>query len=176
MNETTALLVIDIQNDYMTGGKFPLWNAAECETRVVKLIGDCRRNGMPVILIQHVAASSAAPFFAPGTPGARITDTIRAAATDAPVVTKHFADSFYQTELEALLRKMGIKKILLVGMMTQNCVTFTALSKEAEKYNPEVLSDCCTTVSEMLHRIALNALAIRVPLKTTAELMPDTRK
>lgn len=176
MNNTTALLVIDIQNDYMTNGKFPLWNAAECEANVVKTIGICRQIGMPVILVQHVSTSNTAPFFVPETPGVKITDSVRAAAPDAPVVIKHFADSFYQTELETLLQKMGIRKLLLAGMMTQNCVAFTALSKEAEKYNPEVLSDCCTTVSKMLHLIALNALSIRVPLKTTAEALPDTRK
>ena len=40
-------------------------------------------------------------------------------------------------------------------MMTQNCVTHTAISKAAEKYNVTILIDCCTTVSEILHKIAL---------------------
>ncbi len=40
-------------------------------------------------------------------------------------------------------------------MMTQNCVVFTAISKEAEKYSVKILSDCCTIVSEPLHLIAL---------------------
>ncbi|HET7775985.1 MAG TPA: isochorismatase family protein, partial [Azospira sp.] len=53
-------------------------------------------------------------------------------------------------------------ELWLCGMMTQNCVTHTAISRAAEKYPVTVLKDCCTTVSEMIHRIALGALAVRV--------------
>ena len=49
-------------------------------------------------------------------------------------------------------------------MMTQNCVTHTAISKAAEKYKVSILMDCCTTVDEMVHNIALNAISTRVPL------------
>jgi nicotinamidase-related amidase len=56
-------------------------------------------------------------------------------------------------------------------MMTQNCVTHTAISKSAEKYKVSVLPDCCTTVSEMIHRIALNALSTRVALVPSSEAL-----
>ncbi len=164
MKEQTALLVIDLQNDYFPGGKFPLWNAEGCRDNVIRAITATQKAGMPVILIQHVAEGNLAPFFVAGTPGAEIVPEVRTAAPDAPVVVKHFADSFHETELESTLQKLGVTKFLLCGMMTQNCVTFTALSKTAEKYHPAILADCCTTVSEMLHKIALNALSIRVEL------------
>ena len=35
--------------------------------------------------------------------------------------------------------------------MTQNCVTYTAISKAAEKYSVAILVDGCTTVDEMIH-------------------------
>ena len=56
-------------------------------------------------------------------------------------------------------------------MMTQNCVTHTAISKAAEKYNVSVLVNCCTTVSEILHLIALHALSTRVKLVPSGEAM-----
>ena len=62
------------------------------------------------------------------------------------------------------LAGLGVSELLLCGMMTQNCVTHTALSKGAEKYTVSVLADCCTTVSQILHLIALNALSTRVAL------------
>ncbi len=170
MNEKTALLVIDLQNDYFTGGKFPLWNADGCREKVIQAIGIAQKAGMPVILIQHVAAGNMAPFFLAGTPGAEIVSDVRAAAPGAPVVVKHFADGFHETDLEATLQKLGVTGLLLCGMMTQNCVTFTALSQTAEKYHPAVLADCCTTVSEILHRIAFNALSSRVKLLTLEQL------
>ncbi len=55
------------------------------------------------------------------------------------------------------------------GMMTQNCVTHTALSRQADAYERvTVLTDACTTVSEMLHAIALHALSTRVQLVDSA--------
>lgn len=49
-------------------------------------------------------------------------------------------------------------------MMTQNCVTHTAISKAAEKYSVKILSDCCTSVSQMIHLIALKGVSTRVDL------------
>lgn len=156
-----ALLVIDIQNDYFPGGAFPLWDAEGVLGRTVQAIGQAQSRGMPVILVQHVAAGPA-PFFVPGTPGVELHPRLRAAAPAAPVVIKHFADSFHQTELEAVLRSLEVTDLLVCGMMTQNCVTHTAISKAAEAYRVSVVADCSTTVSEILHRIALNALTTRV--------------
>jgi nicotinamidase-related amidase len=56
-------------------------------------------------------------------------------------------------------------------MMTQNCVTHTAISKSAEKYKVSILVDCCTTVSEMLHNIALHAVSTRVPLVSSDDAL-----
>ncbi len=169
MRNQTALLVIDLQNDYFEGGKFPLWSAVNYQQKLLDTIARCRELSIPVILVQHVAASHLAPFFVPGSTGAEITGAIRQAAPGAPVVVKRFADSFYHTDLEAVLQSLHVDKLWIAGMMTHNCVTFTALSKAAEKYEPKVLTDCCTTVSEILHLIALNALSIRLPLSTAAE-------
>jgi len=96
---------------------------------------------------------------------------LRAAAPDATVVVKGFADSFEKTTLEETLAKLGVTELLLCGMMTQNCVTHTALSKAAEKYSVAVVTDACTTVSEILHKIALNALSTRIPLRELAQTL-----
>jgi len=50
-------------------------------------------------------------------------------------------------------------------------VTHTAISKTAENYRVTVLTDCCTTVDQMIHLIALNALSIRVTLATAGEVV-----
>lgn len=161
-----ALLVIDLQNDYFPGGKFPLWHANEVADNIKKVIASAQEASVPVIHIQHIADSAAgpSPFFNEGSEGANIHPTILAAAPNAPVVIKHQADSFLNTRLDGLLKEMGVTELILCGMMTQNCVTHTALSPNASKYQITVLSDCCTTVSEILHLIALHALAPRVAL------------
>ena len=164
-----ALVVIDLQNDYFPEGRFPLWAAEAVLERIEAAIARARAAGIPVILVQHVADGShgIAPFFNAGTPGVEIHPRIRAAAPEAPVVIKAFADSFHHTDLAGVLASLKVESLLLCGMMTQNCVTHTALSKQAEPYALSVLTDCCTTVSEMLHLIALNALSTRVTLTTS---------
>ena len=161
-----AILLIDLQNDYFPGGLFPLWKTDETLESIKSAIALSRSQDVDVIHIQHIAdpAAGIAPFFNKDTEGAEIHPEILAAAPDAPVVTKAYADSFHETRLEQILSERGIKELLVCGMMTQNCVTHTAISKAAEKYKVSILTDCCTTVNEAIHMIALHAVSTRVPL------------
>jgi nicotinamidase-related amidase len=168
-----ALLVIDLQNDYFPGGAFPLWNTDVVQRNIEHAITKANSLGVPVIHIQHIANSKhgISPFFNEGTPGADIHPGILAAAPKAPIVIKEFADSFEKTNLEETLSKLGVTELLVCGMMTQNCVTHTAISKAAEKYKVTILPDCCTTVSEILHLIALHAVSTRVTLIPSTEAL-----
>lgn len=168
-----ALIVIDLQNDYFADGKFPLWRAEETLGKVESAIAGGRAQGVPIIVIQHIAdaGKGLAPFFNAGTPGVEVHPRILAAAPEAIRVTKSFADSFLNTSLEEALVRLGVDELLICGMMTQNCVTHTAISRSAEKYKITVLGDCCTTVSEMIHKIALNALSARVPVADAVALL-----
>lgn len=168
-----ALLLIDVQNDYFPGGKFPLWNTEATLATIERAIEGARSKGVHVIVIQHVAdpAMGIAPFFGAGTEGVEVHPRIRAAAPDAPVVTKHFADSFVGTKLQATLDELGVDELLVCGMMTQNCVTHTAISKSAERYAVTILADACTTVDAMIHNIGLHAVSTRVKLVPAAEAL-----
>ena len=161
-----ALVVIDLQNDYFPDGKFPLWNTDATLANTEAAIAKARAKSIPVILVQHIAdgRKGIAPFFNEGTTGVDVHPRILAAAPDGIIVTKAFADSFHNTILEDTLSRLGVEELLICGMMTQNCVTHTAISKAAEKYSVNILTDCCTTVSRMIHLIALNALSTRVVL------------
>jgi nicotinamidase-related amidase len=171
MNKASALLIIDIQNDYFPEGKFPLWNTADTLQNIEGAIAKATGRNVPVIIIQHIAGGSPgiAPFFNAGTDGASVHPRILAAAPRAPVIVKKFADGFLQTTLEETLDAWGTTDLFVCGMMTQNCVTHTAISRSAEKYRVSILTDCCTTVSEILHKIALNAVATRVNLVKSSD-------
>jgi len=111
------------------------------------------------------------PFFNKDTEGVKLHPKLVEVAPDAPVVVKAFADAFVNTKLQEVLSGMGAEELLVCGMMTQNCVTHTAISKSAEPYKVTILVDCCTTVSELLHRIALHAVSTRTKLETFAEAL-----
>jgi nicotinamidase-related amidase len=167
-----ALLIIDLQNDYFPGGKFPLWNTDATLENIEGAVQRAIAQQIPVIVIQHVAdPGGLAPFFVAGTEGVEVHPRVLAAAPGAPIVVKQYADSFLGTTLEETLARLGTTELLVCGMMTQNCVTHTAISKAAEKYRVCILADCSTTVNEALHGIALHAVAPRVPLAQWREAL-----
>ena len=158
-----ALLLIDIQNDYFEGGNFPLWNTIETLNNIEQAVKKANQQNIPIILIQHIADNSngKALFFNKNTVGSEIHSRILKIAENPKIIIKNFADSFYKTNLDEILTELKIEEILLCGMMTQNCITHTALSKTAEKYSVKILQDCCTTVDKIIHQMAINALSIR---------------
>lgn len=163
-----ALIVIDIQNDYFPSGNYPQWHTDIVLSSTLNAINVAKENKIPVILVQHIAQGSS-PFFSAGSEGALLHTDILAAATDAPVIIKQHADSFLNTNLQSELSKRQISELIICGMMTQNCVTHTALSEVASTYKVTVVSDCCTSVDGMVHAIALRALSDRVSVVSTEE-------
>lgn len=162
-----TLLVIDIQADYFPGGVLPLWEAEDTEARIVTAIRQARAAGDGLILVQHVSNASSGPFVAGGA-GVAIRPAILAAAGDAPVVTKHYADAFQDTDLATHLA--GTDELLVCGMMTQNCVVFTALSRAADGFRVTVVGDLCTAPIQPVHAIALNALRSKTRVANVADI------
>jgi nicotinamidase-related amidase len=166
-----ALIVIDVQNDYFPGGSFPLWNTEATLVSVEKAIRTAKGKGIPVIYIQHVS-NSPGPLLNKETEGVKIHPSVLAAGPDVPVVVKEFADSFEKTTLHATLQSLCVNELILAGMMTQNCVTHTALSRRADDYRRvTVLTDATTTVSEILHMIAIGGMSTRVGLATIEQAL-----
>jgi len=84
----TALIVVDIQNDYFAGGRFPLENSEQALAAALHAIAQARQAGELVVGIQHIAASDG-PFMAAGTEGAALHPAIAEALQGCPVIEKH---------------------------------------------------------------------------------------
>ncbi|MFW0001963.1 MAG: isochorismatase family protein [Arsenophonus endosymbiont of Dermacentor nuttalli] len=167
-------LIIDLQNDYFPGEAFPLNNTESTLCSIVKVIGKAKGKGIPVVLVQHVTdpTHGIVPFFNKNSEGVKIHSKILTEASDAPIIIKHFADSFEDTKLHETLQQLNVDELILCGMMTQNCVTHTTLSRRADDYKKvTVLTDVSITVSEMLHRIALHALSTCVALTLSEDIL-----
>ncbi len=166
MNSKT-LLVIDIQNDYFSGGAFPLYNTEETLNNIVDTIEQAKAQQVSIVLVQHIDYTSEAgsSFLCEGTEGAKIHPKILDAAKGAPIVIKTFADSFEQTTLSDTLAELGAEELIICGMMTQNCVAHTAISRDADKYKVSVLPECCTTTDKMIHNIGLRSITSKIPFK-----------
>lgn len=164
-----TLLIIDVQNEYFQGGLLPLWKSDEIERAIVAAIARARASQEQVILVQHVSKATSG-LFADGSPGSLIRPAILAAAGDAPIVIKSVADAFQGTDLSSFLADTD--ELLICGMMTQNCVVFTSLSRAADGLTIKVIGDLCTAPMEIVHNIALNALESKGLVVAAAELWP----
>ena len=93
----TALLLIDIQNDYFPNGKFPLVNPLEAARKAYGLLQCFREHGGRHVHIQHISLKPDAAFFVKGDSGSDIHDSV-AHFEGEPIVYKHFPNSFRETK------------------------------------------------------------------------------
>src|SRR3546814_10892009 len=75
---------------------------------------------------------------------------------------KREADSFLQTGLDDLLQEADVTELQIIGMMTQHCVTHTALSPEARGYAVSIFGDACAAPTRQLSALALSGLQARL--------------
>ena len=120
----TALLVIDIQKDYFPGGKFPLVNPETAAKKAYELLQCFREHSGHHVHIQHISIRPDATFFIKGDSGSDIHD-LAAHFEGEPIVYKHYPNSFRETKLLEILKKWGIERVVISGMMTHMCVDAT---------------------------------------------------
>ena len=141
---STALLLIDIQNDYFPGGAMELAGSVEAGQRAAALLAAFRGRGLPVIHVQHVSTRPGATFFLPDTRGVEIHASVAPLAGET-VVRKHFPNSFRETELLDQLRRRGVGELVVAGMMTHMCVDTTVRAAFDLGFGNQLAHDACAT-------------------------------
>ena len=138
----TALVLIDIQNDYFEGGKWPVDKMQTVSANAARLLDHARKQGHEIIHIRHEIPSDEAPFFRPGSKGAE-THVSVAPLEGETVILKHKANSFHDTPLREELEARGASKITICGAMSQMCVDATARAASDFGYEVMVVEDAC---------------------------------
>lgn len=139
-----TLLIVDIQNDYFTGGKMELTGMdAACEN-ASKLLSWFRGKNYPVVFIQHLATKPNATFFIPGTSGAEIHQSIMPFSNET-VIIKHFPNSFRETSLQQFLEQYGLTELVICGAMTHMCIDTTTRAAADLGYSCKLIADACAT-------------------------------
>ncbi|QYK13177.1 cysteine hydrolase [Shewanella rhizosphaerae] len=142
----SALVLVDLQNDYFKGGRFALDNCEAAAANAAKLLHHFRSNQLPVIHVQHIFKDPEASFFQAGTQGVEIADMV-APKGNEPVIIKHHVDSFIDTALSQTLVELGIDKLVVVGAMAQACVQTLCRSAVKAGFECEVISDAIAAPS-----------------------------
>ena len=182
----TALLIIDMQRDFMEPGGFgeTLGNDVSQLARAVKPIGAvlaaARDIGMLVIHTRegHLPDLSDAPpaKVQRGAPSMRIGDPgpmgrilIRGEAghdiipalyplDSEIVIDKPGKGAFYATELGETLQKYGIENLLVCGVTTEVCVNTTVREANDRGYRCVVISDGCASYFPEFHEMGLKMI------------------
>jgi nicotinamidase-related amidase len=140
----TALVIIDIQNDYFPGGALELAGSEAAAQNAALLLAAARAHGTPVVHIQHISTYPGATFFLPDTPGAEINPAV-APLPGEQVIVKHYPNAFRETELLNYLRGQGINTLVIAGMMTHMCVDTTVRAAADLGFSCNLASDACAT-------------------------------
>ena len=138
----TALIIIDVQK----GFDAPVWgprNNPRAEDNIARVLKAWRDSRRPVIHVQHMSRFPGSPL-RPGQTGNDLKDAVKPAARE-PVVQKCVNSSFIGTDLEARLRKNGIKTVVIAGITTNHCVSTTARMAGNLGFETYVLSDGTAT-------------------------------
>ncbi|MBU1003941.1 MAG: cysteine hydrolase [Proteobacteria bacterium] len=141
----TALVIIDVQKDYFPGGNWELEGAELAGERAGQALAQARKRGLAVIHIRHEAPEGF-PFLAAGTRGAEIHPCVAPREGEA-LIRKSRPNSFLGTNLQEELDGAGIKHLVVVGMMTNNCVDATVRGAVESGYSCTVLHDACAAMA-----------------------------
>jgi nicotinamidase-related amidase len=141
---TTALLLIDIQNDYFPGGNMELEGSLTASLRAREILAAFRGKNLPVVHIQHVATRPGAIFFLPDTDGVQIHANVEPLPGEV-VFQKNYPNSFRDTPLLEHLRDQKIDHVVVCGMMTHMCVDATVRAAFDYGLQVTVVHEACAT-------------------------------
>jgi len=171
----TALILIDIQNDYFPGGILELKGADAAATKAAAMLAHCRQEQQPIIHIQHESVDPKQALFTANTHGQKIHSSVVPNA-DELCITKHYPNSFWKTELESVLHKQAITHLFIVGMMTHMCVSATTRAAMERGFKVTVINDACATCALQLDNVDIPADVVHRTALAELTLLADVKK
>lgn len=199
----TAMIVVDMQNDFVADGA--LLQSKQAHAMVPKLaetLDFCREIGIRVIYTAHVHRSDGCDMglyddlyppiaerasLVDGTEGTEIFPAL-APRPGEHVIKKHRYSGFFATDMDLILREWGIDTVIISGTTTENCCHATARDAMFHNYRVGFLSDATGTFdypdvghgampAEEVHRATLCILAFSTAhVMTVAELKERVRE
>ena len=178
-------------HEYRNGSLLDVERVIENNAKAVEL---AKAQGVPVFYTRHCYRAGY-PDAGPGTLGlftqmgatplirgtwdADIVDEL-SRGEDGVVVDKSRFDGFYNTDLEILLKRIGGKRLVVTGIVTNVCVETTVRAATVRDFDVTVLEDCCSTYTAEHQQGAFNALEsymfARVASLTTPSLSETPSK
>lgn len=164
MAEKKALIVIDMLNDFvLEGAPLEVPSSRKIISAIKRRIEEARSGAIPVVYVcdRHDIDDEEFKVWprhaVKGTEGAEVIDEIAPLPGDI-VIEKTRYSGFYNTDLEDLLRRYGIKTITIVGILTNICVLFTAADAVMRGFDVEVPRDSVAAATQQDNDFALDQM------------------
>lgn len=161
LREGDALLVVDVQKDFLPGGALAVPRGDEVVPAINALAEHFAARGLPIFATRdwhpenHCSFREQGgpwpPHCVQGTPGAEFADDLRL-PPDAEIVSKATTrekdaySGFEGTDLEERLRRRGVKRLFVGGLATDYCVLNTVLDARRLGFETYVLEDAIRAV------------------------------
>jgi nicotinamidase-related amidase len=193
----TALLVVDMQNDYCTPEGASDRNGRDLSAiraaipSVCTLIESARTVGIGIVFTRYTLGPGGAGLSGPeilrrGRNFAGVQSTIKGTwghelIAELPyrpdqdlVIEKRRLSSFIGTDLDLILRARGVKTVVIAGVVTQGCVECTVRDAAGYDYYVAVAADCVASTEQRAHETSLACMTtvLRYPdaVTTSARL------
>ena len=160
-----ALLIIDMQNDFVLEGKpLKVAGARDVIPKIRAVLAAFRERSLPVFHVLRVHRPDGSdveiirrelfarsPFAVRGTPGAAVIDDLSPRQGEY-VLEKTRMSAFIGTELDLMLRTLGVSALFVCGIQTPNCVRTTVFDGIAWNYPVVLIDDATGASSDEVHR------------------------
>lgn len=166
----TALLVIDMQNDFVEEGAVLEVPTTRNNLKEYKeFIDFCRKKGVMIIYTRHCYDAKKNPIEArlfpqlkkgglrEGTHGWEVCDALKPEKDDS-IVNKTRYDAFFNTKLDKILSAKNIETVIITGTMTEVCCESTARSAMFHDYNIIFCTDLTYTSSKDAHKNTIEVI------------------
>lgn len=182
----TALVVIDMENAFIDE-RSPLCIKQAAATvpgcgRVIRRARErkipvffvnrvYRKNGSDVEFTRYESWAGGGRYLAPGSAGPLsigVPEEFQPTPKDYTIIKPRFS-AFFQTELDLILRRLGVKTVFLMGTTTPNCIRTTCYDGLSLDYNIIVIEDCCSSNTEEIQRVNMEDMARAGAVLATAE-------
>jgi ureidoacrylate peracid hydrolase len=186
--EKTALIVIDVQNDFCAPGGFydrvgyPLGSIHTAIDRIETVLAAARAKGIMPVFIQaiydpeFVSEAWTTRLQRHGFPldvcqsGTWGSEFYRVGPeADEAVVVKHRYSAFQKTELDALLKEHGITSLIFCGVATNNCVESSFRDGFMMDYHVMLVEDSSATYDKALQDAAADNMLKSYGYVTTSD-------
>jgi nicotinamidase-related amidase len=196
--DVSAVLSVDLQNDYMKPGGThakagnDISRMLELLPHCARFINDARDAGVLVIHIRIVTQpngrstspswlrsmtkmSNVTEYGLEGTWGAEFCQEVSPIAGE-PIVTKYRSSAFVNTNLDSILRGSEIQTVVVIGMQTQGCVEATFRDAAYHDYYNVLVEDCVGAYDQELHEASLKIQRARHDVATSEEIVALWKK